>query len=121
MTPNQKIGKRGEVLAVRYLEEQGYQILETNWRFSRAEIDIISKEGDILVFVEVKTRSSDLFGAPELGLTAKQEIQIADAAAAYMRAVQHEWEIRFDIISIILENENQFQLQHFKDAFFPSF
>ncbi len=121
MTDKQEIGRRGEELAIRFLEEEQYEILETNWRFSRAEIDIIARKNEVLVFVEVKTRSSDTFGNPELAVTRHKEKQIADAAAAYMRSINHEWEIRFDIIALIIHNEQEYQLEHFPDAFFPSF
>lgn len=118
MSKNLELGRRGEQIAVRHLVRQGYTILETNWRFSRAEIDIIAMHDQILVFVEVKTRSTAFFGAPELAVTNHKKNLMIDAANAYMIQINHDWEIRFDIISIILENEPP-TLQHFQDAFFP--
>ena len=111
------MGIRGETIAVKYLEEKGFQILERNWRFSRAEIDIIARDGDVLVFVEVKTRSSDIFGEPEESVTPKKEALLKDAAAVYMQQVNHEWEIRFDIVSILIKGES-YTIEHFRDAFF---
>jgi len=111
-------GKKGEKLAAELLISKGYQVLETNWRFSRAEIDIIAKKEEILVFVEVKTRSSDYFGQPEEFIDSKKEKLIADAASEYMKQVGHEWECRFDFISIILTGPS-YRIKHIEDAFFP--
>ena len=118
MSKTRKTGDRGEQMAVELLQAKGYQILERNWRFSRAEIDIIAKQKDILVFIEVKTRSTALFGEPEEFLTSKQESLITDAAAVYMEQIGHDWEIRFDIISITLQPPQPI-IRHFEDAFFP--
>ena len=119
MARNQDTGKQGEALAKRYLEKKGYLILETNWRYRRAEIDIIAKDDEILVFVEVKTRSSAAFGQPEAFLNARQESLIIAAAAAYMEEKDYEGEIRFDVISILLRSPKDYQLKYFPDAFFP--
>lgn len=112
------IGDKGEAIAVDFLDRKGYQILETNWRFSRAEIDIIAFDGEILVFVEVKTRSYDYYGKPEEFVTLKKEKLMADAATVYMDKINHDWEIRFDIISILLPKNKTPIIEHFKDAFF---
>ena len=71
MANHHVLGQQGEALAVTYLAEKGYQILETNWRFKRAEVDIIAKLGQVLVFIEVKTRTTDYFGSPEEFITKK--------------------------------------------------
>lgn len=112
-------GQNGEALAVTFLSEKGYQILETNWRFKRSEVDIIAYDGKILVFIEVKTRATDYFGAPEESINEKKKALLADAASAYMELIDHDWEIRFDYVSIILEDADNFKLKHFKDCFFP--
>lgn len=117
MSAHIELGNRGESLAEKYLLESGYQILERNWRFSRAEVDIIAKDAEILVFVEVKTRSSDAFGKPEESVTPKKEALLKDAASVYMEQISHDWEIRFDIISILVNGEGH-SIEHFKDAFF---
>lgn len=119
MPKSQDVGQEGENLATSYLQQKGYKILEQNWRFSRAEIDIIAMDGPIMVFVEVKTRSYDYYGRPEDSVDRKKEKLIADAGAAYMRKSHHEWEIRFDIISIILPKTGEPSIDHFMDAFFP--
>ncbi len=118
MAQHLKTGEEGEDLAKEYLLQQGYTILESNWRFHKAEIDIIAKKKEVLIFVEVKTRSTAIFGDPALAVTPKKQRLLADAASAYMDQVGHTWEIRFDIISVILQ-QPEYDLQHFKDAFFP--
>ena len=117
MSTHIELGNRGESLAEKYLLENGYQILERNWRFSRAEIDIIAKDGEILVFVEVKTRSSELFGKPEESVSPRKEALLKDAAAVYMEQIGHDWEIRFDIISFLITGDT-YSYKHYKDAFF---
>ncbi len=119
MARHNETGEFGERLAREYLEGKGYRVLETNWRYRRAEIDLIAKHGEILVFVEVKTRRSAVFGRPEEFVSAQKEAFMADAASAYMEAIGHDWEIRFDIISVLLPNEFQPVIEHFEDAFFP--
>ncbi len=117
MSTHLELGNRGESLAENLLLDKGYKILERNWRFSRAEVDIIAKDGDVLVFVEVKTRSSEIFGKPEESVSTQKEILLKDAASVYMEQIGHEWEIRFDIISILIKGEG-YSIEHFKDAFF---
>ena len=114
-----EIGALGEKTAENYLIRQNYRILERNWRYSRAEIDIIAIQDDILVFIEVKTRSSTYFGAPEDSVDSKKEALIMDAAQRYMEEIDHTWEIRFDIVSILLDKSLKvIKIEHFEDAFF---
>ncbi len=119
MTIQQDHGKWGESLALDYLLREGLKVVATNWRYKRAEIDIIAMENDILVFIEVKTRAYDDFGKPELMVNKRKQILIIDAAMAYMRSIGHEWEIRFDIIAILGTPESVKEMKHFRDAFFP--
>lgn len=113
------LGVKGEKLAQNYLREHQFEILETNWRFQKAEIDIIAFDKEILVFIEVKTRTTDRWGKPEDSISPKKQALIADAASQYMDLIQHEWEVRFDVISIIIPTYGTHQLNHHKDAFFP--
>ena len=115
------VGQTGEDIAARHLSTQGFTVLERNWRCGKAEIDIIAKDGDALVFVEVKTRSTSAFGAPESFLSPRQTQLIAACAAAYMESIGHEWELRFDVISIVLQPDDSYRLEHLRDAFFPGF
>ncbi|MBP6239026.1 MAG: YraN family protein [Saprospiraceae bacterium] len=120
MARQQTIGNLGEEKATLFLQEIGYKILERNWRFSKAEIDIIAKDGEVLVFVEVKSKSYTFFGAPEESVSAYKENLIIDAAHQFMIKIGHDWEIRFDIISIVFDKNKDASITHFKDAFFPS-
>lgn len=110
-------GKYGEQIAVNYLLSIGYKVLATNWRNGHLETDIIAKDGNILVFVEVKTRKNSMFGMPEEGVSAKKQQQLMACADAYLDQNHHQGEIRFDVIAILLKKEN-YELNHIKDAFF---
>lgn len=118
MAEKHEIGRKGEDFACNYLRKNGFTILERNWRFSKAEIDIIAKANEVLVFVEVKTKSYTFYGKPEESVTEKKQALIIDAANQYMESIGHEWEIRFDIIGLILKKDGSFELEHFEDAFF---
>lgn len=111
-------GNKGELAAKNYLEEEGYTILETNWRYSRSEVDIIAKDGDEIVFVEVKTRSSDYFENPEEAVTPKKQALLAKAAEEYLHQLDEEVASRFDVIAIIWQNEEP-AIHHITDAFYP--
>lgn len=119
MAKHNEIGQFGEQAASDYLERKGYKILDRNWRHGRAEIDIVAMDGATLVFAEVKTRSNDLFERPESAVDEKKRRLLTRAAVAYMRKIGHEWAIRFDILAVILREENLFFVDHFEDAFFP--
>jgi putative endonuclease len=121
MAKHHLTGRQGEEIAASYLRELGFELLETNWRHGRAEVDLIARDGQALVFVEVKTRSYDYFGKPETFVTKKKERLLARAAAAYMELAGHEWEIRFDVVSVLMKNEQDWKVEHLKDAFFPGF
>lgn len=119
MSNNIKLGKEAEDLACKHLLALGYTILERNWRFSKAEIDIIARnEQNILVFVEVKSKSYDFYGKPEESVNQLKQNLVIDAAFQYMKQINYSWEVRFDIISILFDKKEGFKLQHFEDAFF---
>lgn len=119
MAKHLDLGTRGEQLAKDHLEAKGFAVLETNWRYRRAEVDLIAKDGAILVFVEVKTRSSTYFGRPEAFVTPQKEKMLIRAAHAYMEQTGHRWEIRFDVVSIVWLGEERIQVEHLPDAFWP--
>jgi putative endonuclease len=119
MSKHLELGKKGEEIAMKFLQKKGHEILESNWRHRRSEIDIITKKDGILIFVEVKTRSDDYFGRPESFVTDRKRALMVDAANVYMEQIGHEWEIRFDVIGIIYHNQAHQTIDHFKDAFFP--
>ncbi len=113
----QSIGKLGEENAAAFLVENGYKILEQNYRFKKSEIDLICSRNNLLIFVEVKTRSSKAFGNPESFVSQKQQDAIIRAAEEYM--IEKDWEggIRFDIIAIYKKGRKE-ELVHFEDAFY---
>ena len=112
----QQLGALGERRAIIFLEQQGFEIVERNWRFGRAEIDIIAHDAGTLVFVEVKTRSSDRFGQPEGFVSANQETNLINAADQYCHERSYAGPIRFDIVAIT-KKRNTLNINHFKDAF----
>ncbi len=116
---NQKIGKEGELIAVAFLQGQGHQILECNWKFKQFEIDIISKSKDIIVFTEVKTRTSREFGKPEQAVGLSKQRQLGKAADEYMHQKNYDGDIRFDIMSISLPKNEDYEILYLEDAFFP--
>ena len=113
-------GKYGEELAKKYLEKQGYTILETNWRYKNLEIDLIALDGNALCVIEVKTRSTDVFGEPEVFVTSSKQQKLIKAINMYIRKTTCEKEIRFDIVSII-ENKELCKINLIKDAFYPKY
>ena len=118
-TPHLQMGNWGETEAATFLEENGYDIVERNYRAGRAEIDIIAWKNSMLVFVEVKARSYDTLGSPESFVTSKKRSMIARGAAAYMESIAHDGELRFDIISILKFKNGKTSLKHYPDAYFP--
>lgn len=109
------IGNRGEALAAQYLVEKGYSVIAKNYRHKRAEIDLIAQKAGLLVFVEVKARSSTGYGFPEEAVDEKKAAMIVDAADHYIYEAAWEGLIRFDVISVILQPE--VSIRHFEDAF----
>jgi putative endonuclease len=118
MSENNELGKQGEEIAVAHLLKLGYIILEKNWRAGRNEIDIIAKDKDFLVIIEVKTRSKDIFAEPEEAVTRDKQQALVRAANAYIYRKNIMLETRFDIISIII-NKDETRITHLKDAFYP--
>ncbi|ATP58606.1 endonuclease [Pedobacter ginsengisoli] len=120
MASHNDLGKRGEDIAKEYLENLGYHILKMNWRYGRAEVDVIANQDGTIIFVEVKTRSSTDYGEPEDFVSSKKEKQVEYASSAYIEMNNHEGEIRFDIIAIVFENKHLYKINHIEDAFWPS-
>lgn len=119
MSKHLKTGARGEELAEQHLAAAGYEILEKGFRYRRVELDLIVRRNDCLVFVEVKTRRGVGFGHPSLAVSGPKERNIGRAAKAYMRRIDHQWEVRFDIVAIVLHPNGSYELEHMEDAFFP--
>ena len=118
MAKHNELGKQGEDLAVQYITDKGYEILERNWRNIHKEIDIIAKDGETLVIVEVKTRQNDDHGEPDLAVTKRKKRMLIAAANAYLFKTQMDIETRFDIVSIVFSNGEPV-IDHIEDAFLP--
>lgn|SRR5574344_1659045 len=116
MAVHNNMGQIGEQMALRYLEQQGYEILETNWRAGHLEADIIAYKDKTVVFVEVKSRKNDTFGSPETFVDRKKQQSYIRLANAYMLQHHRTEEARFDIITVIL-NASGCDIQHFPRAY----
>jgi putative endonuclease len=119
MAEHNELGKQGEELAATYLREQGYIILDKNFRAGRNEIDIVARDKDIMVIVEVKSRRSNFFTEPEYAVTREKQRALIRAANSYIYRKNINLETRFDIIAIILKDE-EVHINHLKDAFYPT-
>jgi putative endonuclease len=113
-----EVGARGESFAVQKLEERGYHIRDRNWRTLEGELDIVAEEGDTIVFIEVKARTSRRFGWPEEALTKKKRQRLIKAALAYLDAyqiVETNW--RFDFFAIEWSPEGDLvRMEHLIDV-----
>ncbi len=112
-----EVGREGEAVALRYLKKKRYRILETNYRTPLGEIDIVARDGDTVVFVEVKTRSSLVFGHPFEAVTRQKRERMKRLALYYMKVNGLLDERgRFDVIALYLK-DGAYRVQHFVDAF----
>jgi putative endonuclease len=118
MASHNELGTLGEQIALSYLQEKGYEILEKNYRYLKAEVDLIAKHKDLIVFLEVKARSTNFFGEPELAVTLSKQKLLIEAADHYAVSNNLQNEIRFDVIAIII-NKNETTIKHIEDAFYP--
>lgn len=118
MAEHNDIGKQGEEIALAFLIEKGYDILATNWRYKKAEIDIIANYKNMLVVVEVKTRTSREWESPKEAVTLTKQRNIIRAADAYIQENNIDLECQFDIVSILLKSKNT-EIEHIEDAFYP--
>ena len=116
MAERNETGKQGESVAKQYLEEKGYNVLETNWRFHHFELDIIATDGNELVIIEVKTRSDNFLLSPELAVNKGKIRRIVTASDAYARMKCIDLPIRFDIICLIKKGTS-YSVDHIEDAF----
>lgn|SRR5690606_29645832 len=117
MAQHNELGNTGEQLAVDFLIKHGYEILERNFRFDKAEVDIIAKLNNTLAIIEVKTRSSIDFGNPQDFVKPKQIQRLVKAVDEYVISNDLDVEVRFDIIAIIRENK-EFKIEHLENAFY---
>lgn len=116
MAEHNKLGKKGEDLAVEYLQLKEYEILERNYRFQKAEVDIIAKRGNTLIAAEVKTRSTSEFGDPQEFVKPKQIQQLVKALNHYIEENSLDLDVRFDIVAVV-KNKAGIRIEHIQDAF----
>ncbi len=113
-----KLGKKAEDIAEKFLKEKGYEILQRNYQFGHGEIDIIAKDGDVLVFVEVKSRSDSRFGDPEYALSYPKQKMLVRSAHGYLYEKNiDEVECRFDLVAIKLYEGKEPEINHIESAF----
>lgn len=113
-----KLGQHGEELAVAFLRKKGCQIITRNYRQKIGEVDIIIKDDDTFVFVEVKTRTSTLYGQPFEAVTPKKQAQLSRVAIDYMtRNKKLNHPARFDVISILLRGNDAHEIEHLINCF----
>lgn len=119
MSAHLETGRLGEAEACRFVREIGYRILEVNWRYKHLEVDIIAMDGDVLVFIEVKTRKSLRYGQPFEAVGYHKQQKLNRAANLYIAYKKHQGDVRFDIISIFSDASKKTEVEHIKDAFWP--
>lgn len=119
MAQHNLLGNKGEMLASRYLLDKGYAVLHYNWRSGHKEIDLIAKERDTLVFVEVKSRTSELYGNAEDAVDERKMRLLISAAESYITRFKIDLKFRFDVITVI-GNCEPYRIEHIEDAFAPS-
>ena len=120
MAIHNDLGRKGEAIAKNHLETAGYEILDENWTFGKAEVDLIAYKDQTIIFTEVKTRTGNGFGQPEDFVDNRKQKLLANAADEYIYLMNHQGEVRFDIIAILFTPQNTYTLKHIEDAFWPS-
>lgn len=122
MAQHNETGKAGEKVAKYYLISKGYQIVETNYKKSYGEIDIIARKGDILAFVEVKTRKNADYGRGSEFVNAARQKRMRDVASVYLAQLEEPLSVRFDIIEVYMEKKRLFyskpEIVHIENAFY---
>ncbi|PHR43636.1 MAG: YraN family protein [Fluviicola sp.] len=113
-----ELGDLGEGFALQFLRKKGLYVLETNYRFGRNEVDIICKDGNEMIFVEVKTRQTAEIGPPWKAVTRSKQKQIIKCANHYLITKNIDLESRFDIVSIV-HNSYGTKIEHIDNAFYP--
>lgn len=119
MAEHNDLGKWGEDVALAYLLDQGYRLLDRNWHQGHRDLDLIMQQDDTLVIVEVRTRRNNLFMAPEQTVDALKMLSLSKAANAYIRLHRISLNIRFDIVAITGTPSSDFTINHIEDAFYP--
>ena len=116
MAAHNELGKWGEDLAADYLQRKGYTIIERDWKSGRRDLDIVAQDGNVIVFVEVKTRRNSLYGEPEEAVDYHKLQNLQQAINHYVKFKHIRQEIRFDIISIVGTIGTEPDIQHIQDV-----
>ena len=119
MAEHNDLGKWGEDVALAYLLDQGYRLLDRNWHQGHRDLDLIMQQDDTLVIVEVRTRRRNLFMDPEQTVDTPKMLSLSKAANAYIRLHRISLNIRFDIVAITGTPSSDFTINHIEDAFYP--
>lgn len=117
MADHNDFGKKAEDFAVEYLKKNGYKILVRNYRFQKAEIDIIAEKDNLIIVIEVKARSTDAFMLPQEAVTKTKIRLIVSAANHYLEEFNKNQEARFDIISVLPDEKKNLIIEHITNAF----
>lgn len=116
MSDKIETGAKGERLAAEFLKKKGFEIVARNYRHKHAEIDLIIRRDDWTIFVEVKTRRSVSFGQPEEFVDYAKARKIFEAAEEYIYSTDWQGHVRFDVISVIMKEKAEPEIEHFEDA-----
>lgn len=119
MADHNELGRTGEAIAADYLQKKGFEILERNWVNNRKELDLIAMHNNYLVVIEVKTRTTDGWEHPKEAITKGKINYIVEATEAYIYEKDIENEIRFDVITLI-PNDDDWIIEHIEEAFHPT-
>lgn len=117
MAQHNELGRWGEQLAADYLQQKGYDILERDWKSGHRDLDIVAKDGDVLVFVEVKTRRNRLFTDPEMAVDYQKIRHLQQAANHYVKRFAVDLDLRFDIVTVTGTPDTKAEIDHIVDAF----
>ncbi len=118
MSKHNELGKKGEQIALEFLVNKGFIILEQNYRVGQKEVDLICLDNEILVFCEIKTRSGTQFGFPEEAVSNAKQNHLKATAEYYLDQNPKYTQLRFDVVSIIISNDVVKEIVHFEDAFY---
>lgn len=116
MAAHNELGKWGEALAAEFVEKQGYEILERDWKSGHHDLDIIARDENTLVIIEVKTRRNRLFGDPEEAIDYKKRLSLQSAINHYVKSHRIKIPVRFDVISIVGMIGSTPEIDHIKDV-----
>lgn len=117
MAQHNDFGKKAEELAAEFLLKNGYKILARNFRYQKAEIDIIAEKDNLIIICEVKARSTDVFNLPQEAVNKKKIKLLVSAADYYLQEFNMMKEVRFDIISVLPDEKQNLIIEHIQDAF----